>query len=552
MNLTDRVKNVTDKAAMFARVAVNTGLYRGITPKGLAGAVRSLALGGSGPSAIFRIHGRNAPHRIAFEYRGRAWTYAGVDRRIDRVAAGLRAAGISKGDRALAVLKNSPEVFVINSAMSRIGAGAVSGSWRSTPKELEYLLVHSGAKVVFFEDEVVASIDALVAAGAIDKRRAFSVNGAVDGYASIDSLMRDPPATSAEVQEGTVIIYTSGTTGKPKGAVRKFATGQIEGFFAFIHETPMRVDDRHLVVCPMYHSTGLGFAGMALMLGGTCVIEREFEPERFLATIERERITTAAIVPTMLHRLMALPDDAFRRHDLTSLRALFCGGAQLPGPLATRTLERLGDVLYNFYGATETGLVTVANPKELRRAPGTIGHSVPGTEIVLFGDDGRPVPRGSVGELYARNAMLVSGYHADDDATQSSMREGFFSVGDLAMQDEYGCFHIVGRKRDMVISGGVNVYPVEVEEVIASHEAVAQAAVVGVEDGEWGERLRAFVVLRPDAHATAPELKAFVRERLSGPKVPREWAFLEHLPSNPTGKVLKRELREYTGPIEKC
>jgi fatty-acyl-CoA synthase len=254
----------------------------------------------------------------------------------------------------------------------------------------------------------------------------------------------------------------------------------------------------------------------------------------------------------MLHRLMALPDDAFRKTDLRGLRAVFCGGAQLPGALGTRALDRLGDVLYNFYGATETGLVTVAGPQELRRSPGTIGHSVPGTEIVLLDEGGKPVPRGSVGELYARNAMLVAGYHADDDATQSSMRDGFFSVGDLATLDEHGCFHIVGRKRDMVISGGVNVYPVEVEECIAAHEAVAQAAVIGVEDSEWGERLRAFVVLRSGVHVNAGELKAFVRERLSGPKVPREWVFLEHLPSNPTGKVLKRELRDWTGDVERC
>ena len=552
--LTDRVKNVTDKAhllPMFARVVAQTGIWQGVTATGLLSAARTLARGGSGPSAIFRIHGRNAPHRIAFEYRGRAWTYGGIDRRIDRVAAGVAAKGIHRGDRVLAILKNSPEVFVINAAMSRIGAGAVSGSWRSTAKELQYLLEHSGAKALLFEAELIDTVRALCEASGLPSDRAFSVNGEVDGFASIDALLREP-TVDRDGQEGTVIIYTSGTTGRPKGAVRKFATGQIEGFFSFIHETPMRSNDRHLVVCPMYHSTGLGFAGMALMLGATCVIERDFEPEKFLSIVERERITTTAIVPTMLHRLMALPDEALRRHDLQGLRAVFCGGAQLPGPLATRALDRLGDVLYNFYGATETGLVTLANPQELRRAPGTIGHAIPGTEIVLLDERGAEVPQGTVGELYARNAMLVAGYHDDEGATNASMRDGFFSVGDLAFRDEHGCFHIVGRKRDMVISGGVNVYPVEVEEAIASHPAVAQAAVIGVEDSEWGERLRAFVVLRAGEHASAHEIKAHVREQLSGPKVPREWVFMEHLPSNPTGKVLKRELREWTGAIERC
>lgn len=550
--LRDRVRELRAKAKMYARVLHRTGMLRDIRPAGAAAAVRTLLKGASGPSAIFRVHSANSPDRPAFLYGSRTLSYAEVDARIDRLATGLRRRGMRRDDRAVLMLKNRPECIEISAALSRLGAGGVAVSWRSTPAELAYVAHHSGAKAIFFEADLWPTVRAAHAELAqIDARALYPVGGEVEGHVSAESLLApvaDPDLDEGE--EGAVVIYTSGTTGKPKGAVRRFARGQLEGFFAFIGETPMRVGDRHLCACPLYHSTGLGFAGMCLMLGGTVVIMREFEPEAWLETIVRERITTATIVPTMLHRLLALPEQSFRARDLRSLRALFCGGAELPGPLAARALERFGPVLYNFYGATETGLVTVAGPQDLRDAPGTIGRAVPGTEIRLLDDQGREVSTGEVGELYARNAMLVAGYHHDDEATRASMRDGFFSVGDLATRDAKGRYFIVGRRRDMVISGGVNVYPAEVESVLEEHPAIAQAAIVGVPDEEWGERLRAFVVVRPgDQTPSAEDLRQWCRAKLSGPKVPREWVFLDALPANATGKILKRELREYRGDV---
>jgi fatty-acyl-CoA synthase len=231
---------------------------------------------------------------------------------------------------------------------------------------------------------------------------------------------------------------------------------------------------------------------------------------------------------------------------------VLCGGAQLPATVAARALDRLGPVLYNFYGATETGLVTTATPDDLRALPGTIGTALHGVSIRLLDEAGNAVGVGEVGELYAKNRMLVEGYHGDDDATRSSVRDGHFSVGDLATVDADGRYMIVGRRRDMVISGGMNIYPAEVEAVIEQHPDVSQVAVIGVADDEWGEKLRAFVVLRGEvdhAERRASELKAWCRARVSGPKVPREWAFVEGLPSNPTGKILKRELKGYDGEV---
>jgi fatty-acyl-CoA synthase len=364
-----------------------------------------------------------------------------------------------------------------------------------------------------------------------------------------EDLLAEPGALDLDegaLEDSAVVIYTSGTTGKPKGAVRKFPKDTLPAALRFIAETPLRVDDVHVVACPLYHSTAFGFMSFTHILGASAVLMDEFKPESFLEHVARFRATTAAVVPTMLHRVLSLEPAVLARYDTRSLRAIFSGGAPLPGPLAIRAMDHFGDILYNFYGATETGLVTLASPADLRAAPGTIGRVVPGNEVRLLDEAGHDVPQGSVGELFVKNKLLVAGYHNDAEATGASMRGEFFSVGDLARQAPDGLYYVEGRKRDMIISGGVNVYPAEVEGVLDAHPDVAEAAVVGVEDPEWGERVRAFVARRPGSAVGEGELKAWCRERLAGPKVPRDFVFIEALPRNPTGKVLKRELRERT------
>jgi fatty-acyl-CoA synthase len=548
----DELRDVTGWARVLARVAVRSELVAGASPEATLLAARLLASGRAGVSTIFRVRAVGDARRPAFVWRGRTIDFATVDDRVDRLAAGLRRRGLKRRDAVALMLRNRPEFFEIEGAMARLGGSSVSVSWRSTAAELRYLLGHSGAKAVFFESDLADVVaEAVRELPAIERDRLIAVDGDAPGMARYDDVLDTAKNAAADEEDGAVVIYTSGTTGRPKGAVRRFGAGQVLGFAAFLERVPMRRSDRHLCVCPLYHSTGLGFASMSLMVGGAVVLEPEFEPMSFLRTVERERITTTALVPTMLHRLMALDPEVIRGHSTRSLRVVACGGAQLPAPLARRALDAFGDVLYNFYGATETGLVTVATPDDLRALPGTIGRALHGVSIRLLDAEGAVVPTGEVGELYARSTMLVEGYHADSDATRSSMRDGHFSVGDLATVDEAGRYMIVGRRRDMVISGGVNVYPAEVEALIDAHPAVAQAAVVGVPDEEWGERLRAFVVLRDgvteDPRAVAQELRQWCRGRASGAKIPREWVFVEALPSNPTGKVLKRELRDWQG-----
>ncbi len=539
-----QVEAAIGRAAHLARASVETRIAFHLRLRSAGVLARSLLSGRTGPSLLVRLNASNRPDEEAVVFGAERLTCAELDRRIDQIAAGLRDHGLGSGDAALIIMHNRPEALEAQVAMTRLGGRAVPVSWRSTPDEIEYLVEHSGARAVFVEASVARPLLEAAERLSIPAQSLFSVGGTQEGLIPFEHLLvGGGEHVEARSEQAAVVIYTSGTTGRPKGAVRRFPRTMVTGVLRFLAETPIRPGDRHLVVCPMYHSTAFGFMGFVMTVGGTLVIEPAFDPERVLAAIERERITSTAMVPTMLHRLLELPDQTRRRYDTRSLRAVFSGGAPLSGTLARRFMESFGHVLYNFYGATETGINTLATPEELLDSPGTIGHVVPGNEIRLLDDEGREVPRGSIGELYVKNDMLVAGYYRDEAATRGSMRDGFFSVGDLAHQDEHGLYHIDGRKRDMIISGGVNVYPAEVEEVLTRHPAVAEAAVIGVADEEWGERVRAYVVLHAGKGLDEGELVTWARESLAGVKVPRDVVVVDALPRNATGKVLKRELR---------
>ena len=311
-----------------------------------------------------------------------------------------------------------------------------------------------------------------------------------------------------------------------------------------IGQVGMKSDERHLVVCPLYHSAAPAFVAIMSALGATCVLMNHFDPEGALALIEKERITSTLMVPTMLVRILNLPPETLAKYDTSSLRWVMSGAAPLATETARRFMDRFGPILWNFYGSTETGIVTLAGPHDHVSRPGTIGKQLRGNEIALLDDAGRPVGQGQVGELYARNSTLISGYHANDAATDAAQRDGFYTVGDLGRVDADGYYYLESRKHDMVISGGVNIYPREIEDHLHTHPAVLDAAVVGVPDPEWGETLRAFIVVRAGERVSETELIDYCRRELADYKRPRRVTFLPELPRNPTGKVLKRELRE--------
>ena len=544
--LVRRVRQMPARLHSVATLFLRDGMWRRTSPRGMLVIARTLAKRAMNPTLIYRIHAANSPNHPALICRGTALRYAEVDTHMDAVAGWLNAQGIARGDRAMLFMRNRSEYVIVQGATTRAGCGSVSASWRSTPAELLYLLSNSKAKAVFFEASLIATI-AAVRASCPWVEHWVALDGALDDCTSYESIILrggDYVIAKGSDEDAAVLIYTSGTTGNPKGAVRRFPRDAVFGAMQFIAETPMSCNDVHLVTCPLYHSTAFGFSAFTQLLGGSVVIMDEFKPEAFLELVARHRVTTTALVPTMLHRILALGPDVLRRYDTSSLRVIFSGGAPLPGPLGQAVMNHFGDVLFNFYGATEVGLVTLAKPEDLRAEPTTIGCVVPGNEVRLLDDAGDLVQEGQVGELFVRNSTLVEGYHDDKSATEASMRDGFFSVGDLARCDELGRYYIEGRKRDMVISGGVNVYPAEVEGAMERHPAIVEVAVVGVPDQEWGELVRAFVVLRDGIELSVEDLKLWCRAELAGPKVPRQFVFLEALPRNPTGKVLKRELRE--------
>ncbi|MEP7106169.1 MAG: AMP-binding protein, partial [Chloroflexota bacterium] len=341
---------------------------------------------------------------------------------------------------------------------------------------------------------------------------------------------------------GPSMIYTSGTTGHPKGAFRPQGL-PLELALQSIQIFGLTPTDVHLMGGPGYHSAVAYFAALTILLGGAVVIMPRFDAETALNLIEERRCTTTFMAPVLLQRIMDLPEAVRAGREVSSMRALILGAAPCPFELKERAVPYFKDALYEFYGATETGVNLVLPPAEQLARPGSCGRPTPASEIRLLDDDGSEVPDGTPGQLWVRNSGLAE-YYGQPDATGRSMRDGFFSVGDVAYRDADGYYYICDRKVDMIISGGVNIYPAEIEAVLHAHPAVRDAAVIGVPDTQWGESVKAVVELQPGANATAEELIAWCAERLAGYKKPRSVDFVAELPRDQAGKLLKRKIRE--------
>lgn len=552
MSILELVKGRAARAAFVARVLRGTGFAGALRVRGLAPFVRAARATRPGPHLAVMLHARMNPAKEALVDGDRRWSWRELDRDINRLAHALAARGGANAPVAC-MLGNSAEYVLAQQALARIGGTAVQIGYRSKPAEVAYILENAEPAVAIVG---AAHVDTFAAgqraAGTTHAARVIVAGdlGATDlptGWDRwADALGREPadaPPVLERNDGGGVIVYTSGTTGKPKGAARNWKQTGLDAVADLMLQVGLHHDDRHLVTCPLYHSAAPAFVAMMMSLGATTVLMEHFEPEAALALVARERVTSTLVVPTMLVRIGALPDETLRRYDTSSLRWVMSAAAPLPTEAARRFMDRFGPVLWNFYGATETGVVTLAGPGDHLARPGTVGRALRGNEVRLLDDVGQPVAPGEVGELYVRNSMLIGGYHKNPEATERSQRAGFFSVGDLARVDGDGYYYLESRKHDMVISGGVNIYPREIEDHLLTHPAILDVAVVGVPDPEWGETLRAFVVVRPGHQVTAAEVGDHCRTHLADYKRPRQVVFLDELPRNPTGKVLKRELR---------
>ncbi|TMD31325.1 MAG: acyl-CoA synthetase [Chloroflexi bacterium] len=493
------------------------------------------------------VHAEGSPDKPALIHGGsnEVVDFSTLDRRANRAAHVFSGLGCEPEDRAAIMSFNSIAGFEISNGLRRVSLVAVPVNYRLRGSEVAYVLNDSGARIVCADSDHVDIVDA--ARPDVTGERHYIATGdrRPDGWLSYAELMDAAPDHAPEARNtsgglGATMIYTSGTTGHPKGAWRPNGVN-IENILQVVSIFELNQSDVHLMCGPGYHSAVSFFAALHQVLGATNVIQPKFDAEGALDLIERHRVTTTFMAPTLLKRLV----DAQERkpRDTSSLRALILGAAPCPHAVKVRAEAVFGQVLWEFYGATETGINTVLRPEDQLRKPGSCGTAVPGQEIRLVGPDGHEVGVGEPGEFMVSNTWLAQ-YYNRPDATASSLHDGFFSVGDVAYRDDEGYYFICDRQVDMVISGGMNVYPAEVEAVLHAHPAVMDAAVIGVPDDQWGESVKAVVQLRQGVSASADELIAFCDERLAGYKKPRSVDFVEELPRDAAGKLLKRKVRE--------
>jgi acyl-CoA synthetase (AMP-forming)/AMP-acid ligase II len=488
---------------------------------------------------------------VAVVADGERLTYQDFLERVERVAAGLQALGVEPGERVAILDKNGPRYLELYFALPRIGAVAVPLNYRLAVPELAFILGDSHATTLFFGSEYAATVATL--RGELPAlTRAVVLDGALPNALVFDAIMAPPGARARrpERHPDTVFLqmYTSGTTGRPKGALLTH-DNLIANTLTALAERDYTSADRYLHVAPLYHIADLElFFGMTYACARN-VLVREFRPERVLEVIQSERVTVSFLVPAMINALLEHP--SFDAHDIASLRLIVYGGSSIPEDRLRTALARLRCKLAQGYGLTETSPLLCVLPSEDHVLEGprarrirSCGRPAHAVEVKIFDEHERECAVEQVGEIVARGRNVMQGYYERPEATAEALRGGWFHTGDLGFRDADGYVYIVDRKKDMIITGAENVYPREVEEVLYTHPAVLDAAVIGVPSERWGETIKAVVVLREGRTASERELIDFARERLAHYKAPTSVDFVAALPRNPSGKVLKRQLRE--------
>jgi fatty-acyl-CoA synthase/long-chain acyl-CoA synthetase len=475
------------------------------------------------------------------------WTYAELDRQANRLAHVFRDLGLKPGERFVWCGPNSPGVVCAGHARAKLGATTVPLNYRLTPEETAYIVDDADAALVYVDAEHAETF-ARIRAQIPRVRHVVVFGGAPpDGMLDGDALVAqasdaEPPPAPAEYP--ATMLYTSGTTGRPKGAVRP--PTDPTAIVPLLRHVGYVEDDVYLTTGPLYHSGPGGFLSVAHLLGNTAVLQRRFDAEDWLRLVQRHRVTTTFSAPTPIRLVVNLPAAVKARYDRSTMKRMIANAAPWSFALKEQYLADFPeDSLWEVYGSTELGVDTVLAPRDQRRKPGSCGQAAPGVEIRLFDEEGREVTTpGTPGEVYVRSRNNFTSYHKAADKFAANRREDFLSVGDIAYRDDEGFYYICDRKSDMIISGGMNVYPAEIEAALERHPAVQEVAVFGVPSEEWGESVHAVVVARPGETLTADDVAAFARGHLAGYKVPRSVSLADELPKTGSGKILKRALRE--------
>jgi long-chain acyl-CoA synthetase len=489
------------------------------------------------------MHALIRPNKVALICGEREITYAAWNARARRVAHALSGLGVRAGDRVAVMAHNSIELLEIASGLSKLSAMAVQLNYRLRANEVAYILNDCSAKAVLVGPDLVDVVEQARSSVVNETLWVAIDHAAPDGWHCYEDILQNASEEifTGDIALGSAISYTSGTTGKPKGSYRPRGV-PAEDVIQLVQAFALAESDVHLLAGPYYHSAPSVFVSLHTLLGATIVVQPKYDAVEALQLIERHKITTTFMAPTLLQRLCDVPEEIFAQYDTHSLHSIILGGAPCPHVLKVRAIERFGECLWEFYGATETAVVTLLKPADQLRKPGSCGTVGPAQEIRLLDADGHEVPIGEPGEMWARNPWLAE-YYNKPEATASNMRDGFFSVGDIAYRDAEGYYFICDRKIDMIISGGVNIYPAEIEAVLTGHPAVADVAVIGIPHEQWGESVQAVVELRAGASATSEELIAFCAQHLADYKKPRHVDFVAELPRNPAGKLLKTAIR---------
>src|SRR5579863_997333 len=477
------------------------------------------------------------------------WTYAELEARSNRVANLLLSVGAGPGKKILWCGPNSPEVVAIMSATRKIGAVAVPLNYRLTPEEALYVINHSDAEVAYVDYEYAPMFAAF--RGRLESVRHVIVVGGpapegMLGDADIAAASADAPDVGDATGGGGTMIYTFGTTGKPKGAVWK-GPPDPEVLGALLNLFGYRPDDIYLTSGPLYHSGPGAFMGAGLLFGQTIIVQRRFDAEDWLRLVDTYRVTSTFSAPALVRMICALPGQVKERYDRSSMRVMIANAAPWSYALKQQYVADFPpESLFEVYGSTELGVDTVLLPQDQMRKPGSCGQPAPGIEIMLVGADGSEVTGtgpGNAGEVFVRSRVTFDAYYKNDAGYQSNSRGDYHTVGDIAYWDDEGYLYICDRKTDMIISGGMNIYPAEIEAALEQHPGIYDVAVFGIPSEQWGEAVHATVVRSPGSSLTSDQITAFAREHLASYKVPRSIDFAGELPRTGSGKLLKRQLR---------
>ncbi|MFE3291676.1 acyl-CoA synthetase [Rhodococcus sp. NPDC059234] len=520
-----------------ARVMVRSGLVP--FPRLDRGITSILAVGKFGPFAgpihAHAVHGLDAVAVI--DERGQL-TYLDLEQQSNALVRAWSAEGITPGSVMGAMCRNHRGLVLAMLAAAKLGTKLVLMNTGFAAPQLVDVAAREQVRAFVYDEEFEAVATALPS----DVRLFLSWGEDTGRATSIDDLVagRSTDTLSPPPVHGSFVLLTSGTTGTPKGAPREHTSPLASA--QFLDRVPLRPGQTMVMSAPAFHGTGLSQFALALALGQTVVMQRRFDPEQAIALVAENRADVLVVVPTMLQRIIDLGPQVLTRYDTTNLKVIFAAGSAISPDLSNRTTESFGPVLHNLYGSTEVAVATVATPADLALAPGTAGRAPVTCHVELFDDAGTRVTEpGVVGRIFVSSGLSFNGY---TDGRDKERIDGLLSTGDVGHFDRNGLLFVDGRDDDMIVSGGENVYPLEVENLLADRPDVVEAAVIGVEDAEFGHRLKAFVVPSSDSDRDVQALKSHVKEHLARYKVPREIVFLEELPRNATGKLLRRNLYE--------